>query len=118
MFPLDLLARFASLLDNEVRRVALDNNFDFRLLVARYDDEMRDVCRDPVVFSRRQLNRLEALVRRALAMERKHLLDAMLLCAFLDALVDRTKDFLVACRRVRKVHEHILPRFRPICQSR
>lgn len=109
MFTLNLVTRFASLLDNEIARVTLDDGFDPGLLVPGYDNEVRDVRGNAVVLSRRKLDCLDALLCRALAMEWQHLLDAVLFCAFLDPLVDRPKDFLVASGRVREIHQHILP---------
>lgn len=46
-------------------------------------------------------------------MERKWLLHAVLLGAFLDPLVDRPKDFFVVGGRIGEVHEGILPRSVP-----
>ena len=42
----------------------------------------------------------------------------MLLGAFLDPLVDRPKDFLVVGGRIGEVHEAIVPRSVPKCQTR
>ena len=109
VLPLNFVTCFASLLDNEIPRVAFNDGFDCVLLVPRHDDEVCNVRRDAVVLSRRKLDRLHALVCRALAMEWQYLLDAMLFRAFLDPLIDRTKDFLVAGGRVREIHQHILP---------
>ena len=117
MFALDLLAGFAGLLDDEVRRMALYDDFDFRLFVSGNDDEARDVCRDTVVLGRRKLNRLEALVYRALAMEWQRLLDTVLLRAFLDSLIDRTEDFFVACGRIRKIHRRHSRAIGAMCQG-
>lgn len=109
MFALNLIACFASLLDNKVARMPFDDRFNLRSFVSGDDDEARDVRGDAIVLSRRKLDRLDALFCRALAMEWEHLLDAMLSCTFLDPLVDRTEDLLVVRGRVRELHQHILP---------
>ncbi len=109
MFALKLVTRFSDLLNNKVVGVAFRHSFDSRLLMSRHDNEAREMRRHPVVLSRRKFDRFEARFGRALAMERKHLLDAMLFCAFLDPLIDRTKDFLVTGGRIRKIHRHIIP---------
>ena len=58
VFAFNLSSCFASLLDNEVRGMALDHIFDPRLFVPRYDDEACAVRCDAVVFSGRKLDRL------------------------------------------------------------
>jgi len=71
VFALNLGTCFASLLNDEVGGVTLDDSFDARLLVPGYDDEACAVRCDAVVFRGRKLDRLYARFRRALAMERK-----------------------------------------------
>ena len=68
---LNLGTCFASLLDDEVGGMTLDDSFDARLFVPRYDDEACEVRCDAVVFSRRKLDRLYARFGCALAMEGK-----------------------------------------------
>ena len=84
--------------------MALHDSFDAVLFMPRDHNEVRDVPRDPVVFSRRELDRVDAPFSSALTVERQELVDAMLLCSLLNPLVDRSKDFLVVGGRVRKVH--------------
>ena len=71
VFALNLGPCLASLLDDEVAGVTLDDSFDARLFVPRHDDEKCEVRRDAIVFSGRKLDRLYARFRRALAMEGK-----------------------------------------------
>jgi hypothetical protein len=71
VFAFDLGPCLASLLDNEVAGVTLDDRFDARLFVPGYDDEARPVRCDAVVFSGRKLDRLYTRLGCALAMERK-----------------------------------------------
>lgn len=113
VFALDLGTCLAGLLDDEVGSVTLDHSFDARLFVSGYDDEACAVRCDPVVFRGRKLDRLHARLGRALAMERKELLDAVLPRAFLDPLVDRPEDFFVVCGRLGEVHAGIVPRSVP-----
>ena len=113
MVALNLSTGFASLLDDDVGGVSLDDSFDARLFVARYDDEARAVRCDAVVFSGRKVDRLYARFGRALAMERKWLLHAVLLRAFLDPFVDRPKDFFVLGGRGGEGHEGFVLRSVP-----
>lgn len=110
VFALNLGARLASLLDNEVGGMPLDDSFDARLFVPGYDDEACAVRCDAVVFRGRKLDRLYTRLGRALAMKRKELLHAMLFGAFLDPLVDRPENFFVVGGRIGEVHEDIVPR--------
>jgi hypothetical protein len=113
VLALNLGTCFASLLDDEVGGVTLDDCFDVCLFVPRYDDEACEVRCDAVVFSGRKLDRLYAPFGRALAMEGKELVHAVLLGAFLDPLVDRPKDFFILRGRISEVHEAIVPRSVP-----
>jgi len=71
VLALNLGTCFASLLDDEVAGVPLDDRLDARLFVSRYDDEACAVGCDAVVFRGRKLDRLQTCFGRALAMERK-----------------------------------------------
>lgn len=117
MFALNLRTRFASLLDNQVGRVTLDNSFDARLLVPRYDEETCEVRCDAIVISGRKLDRLYTGFGRAFAMEGKRLLHAVPLGAFVDPLVDRPKNLFVAGGRVGEVHEGHCFAISPECQT-
>jgi hypothetical protein len=111
VFALNLLTRFPRLLDNEVVGVPFDHSFDCLLFVSGHNDEVGGMRGDAVVLRRWKFNRFDARFARALTMKRKYLLHTMLSCAFLDALIDRTKDFLVAGGGIREVHQHIVARF-------
>ena len=94
--------------------MTLDDAFDARFFVPGYNDEARGVRCDAVVLSGPKVDRLYACLGRALAVEGKYLLDAVLLRAFLDPVVDRSKDLLVVSGRAREVHQAIVPRVRPV----
>ena len=111
VFALNLLARFAGLLDNKIVRVTFDHSFDCLAFVPGHNHEARDMRRDAVVLRGWKFDRFEARLVRTLAMKWKCLLDTMLLSAFFDALVDRTKDLLVPSRRIREIHRRIVARF-------
>jgi len=110
MLAVDLRARLPGLLDDQVRRVLLDHDFNAGFLVTGNYDEMRDVRRDSVVFRWSELDLLDAGVIRALAVEWEGLLDTVLFSAFIDAIVDRTKDLFVVRRAVGELHRTILAR--------
>ena len=110
MFALDLRSRLTRLLDDEIRGMLLDHDFDARFLVPGNYDEAREVRRDPVVLRRNELYLVDAGVIRALTVERQGLLNTMLFSAFLDALVDGAKQVFVERRAVREVHRSIFAR--------
>jgi hypothetical protein len=107
MLGLDLCSRLAGLLDHQVRGMLLDNAFNPRLLVSGNHDEARAVRGDPVVLCRSQFDLLDARVVRTLTVERKRLLNAVLLGALIDTVVDRAKHLFVVCCPVREIHRNI-----------
>jgi hypothetical protein len=109
VFALNLSKRFPSLLDNEVVGVVFHHNFDSGYFVPRHNDKVGEVRSDAIVLSRWKVDRSKARFGRTLAMKRQYLLDTVLLCPFLDPLIDRTKDFLVAGGRIREIHSLIVP---------
>ena len=110
VFAFDLGARFSDLLNDEVRGMSFDHGLDTCLLVAGDQHEARSACRDPVILRRRELDRLDATRRGALAMERERLAHPMLPGACLDPLVDGAKHLFVVRRTFREVHSaRILP---------
>jgi hypothetical protein len=118
VFVLNLGTCLACLLDDEVGRVTLRDGFDGWLFVPWHDDEACAVRCDAVVFGGLKLDCFHTPFGRALAMERKELLNAVLLGALLDPFVDRPKDFLVSSGRLSEVHEPIVPHlFQSRCPS-
>ena len=110
MLALDLGARFARLLHDQIRGVVFRNKLNARLLVPRNHDEAGDVGRDPIVLGRRELDLLDTGFIAALTVERQRFLDAVLFGTFIDPLVDRAKNLFVVCRSIRGIHWSIVPR--------
>jgi hypothetical protein len=110
MLAFDLRSRLARLLDDQVRGMLLDHEFNARFLVSGNYDEARGVRRDPVVLRRSEFDLFDAGVIRALTVEREGLLNAMLFSAFIDAVVDGAKHLFVVCCAVREVHQSIFAR--------
>jgi hypothetical protein len=110
MLALDLRSRLTRLLDDGIRGMLLDHDFDARFLVSGNYDEAREVRRNPVVLSRNELYLVDAGVIRALTVEWQGLLNTMLFSALFDAVVDGTKHFFVVCRAVREAHRSIFAR--------
>jgi hypothetical protein len=111
VFTLNLLAGFPGLLDNKIVGVSFDHSLDCLAFVPRHNHEVGDMRGDAVVLGRWKFDRFHAGFVRAPTVKRKCLPDTMLLSTFLDALIDRTKDLLVAGRRIREIHRQIVERF-------
>jgi hypothetical protein len=104
VIAVDLLARFADLLDDEERRMPLDDELDRRVFVTGNHDEAVPLLDDTLVGRWGNLDRLDTGCASAFAMERQRRRDSMLLRAFVDVLVDPAKGFFVTGCSLRKFH--------------
>jgi len=113
MIAIDLIARFADFLDDDVRLSALDDPFDCRLFVTSDQDEVIPLFDDALVLGRRDVDRCDTRRSSTLAVEAQRRLDAVLLGTLLDPLVNLAEDLLVAGRAVSEVHAADHPS--PLC---
>ena len=100
------LSSLADLLDHAVGLVLLDEPLDPRVVVAGDDHEAVALFDDLPVIGGTELERLEARVTVAFAVEWERGGDVVQLAPFVDPLVDTAKHFLVPGRPVRKVHDY------------
>ncbi len=99
IFPVDLCACFARLLDDEVREVLFHYRFDIGLLVPWNYNEALHVGGDPVILGRKKLDLLDTRFIAALAVERQRLVDAVLFApSSIRSLMLRNTSSLYAAR--------------------
>ena len=108
MVALDLLARFAYLLDHEEAGLSLGDTLDPCSLMARHDNEAGRVSGNPVELAWWDLDLLDTGRIQTLAVKRERRFDAMLFSPLCDPLVHLTEDLLVPCRPLSEVHPGLL----------